>query len=628
MSHPGGTNVTGSTGDDVPDLAALAREWFDEISRTSFVPGGRARALPALRGALHQLAAALHAQPLDDGAGYRVGAALADLQVSSPAALGASITLLSQRLPAGLGVEHDRARDGLAALLGQFATGFTDAMRDRALTAVEGIGRAERAAWRRKQASLQSDLQHALLHDPLTGLPNRAALTRRLADLLADPPDGERLGVCLLNLDRFSAVYDRLGPDAGDQILRAVAARLGALADRHGHVLAHLGGDEFALLVPHTTSTEDVVKAADEALAVLPEPVEVDGHQISVRGRAGIVERPAAGTDPTELLRAAHITLSWVTRDRRGSWAVFDPSRNAEDLARHALGAAMPAALRNGEFTLVYQPLVRLIDRTVVGVEALARWRHPERGLLGPAQFIAAAEDTGLIEPLGLHLLRLACTRAAGWQRIAPWPPLLSVNLAIAQLRSPALPALVSGVLDDAGLPPHQLQLEITENAFDEGDDMVLANLHALHDRGIRLALDDFGTGYSSFAYLADLPIQAVKLAAGFLRGLDHTDAPRRSNRTILPALISLCHDLGLTITAEGIETATAAHHLTRLGCDLGQGMHLAEPVGPEHIRAMLGQSAPDSGARSDPARPHDVTARRDRTARSHDVTARRDPTT
>ncbi|HEY2672011.1 MAG TPA: bifunctional diguanylate cyclase/phosphodiesterase [Rugosimonospora sp.] len=572
------------------ELAPLARDWFDAIARIAFVPGGRARALPILLDCLGQLAAALRARPSDDIAGYRVGAALVGANLSSPDTLGVSLTLLSQRLPADLNLDDERTRSALAVLLGRLATGFTDALRDHALTAAEGIHRAERAAWRHKQQRLQSNLQDALLHDPVTGLPNRAALTQRLAHLIADPPTGSRLGICLLNLDRFSAVYDSLGPGAGDQILLAIASRLRTLAARHGYFIAHLGGDEFALLLERTTSAEDVIKATDEALAALPEPVCLDdGHEISVSGRAGIVERSAAGTDPIELLRAAHITLGWVTRNSRSSWAVFDPRRSAADLARHALGAAMPAALRNGEFTLVYQPLVRLIDRTVVGAEALARWQHPQHGMLGPAQFIGAAEDTGLIEPLGLHLLRLACTQAAGWQRLASGPQLVSVNLAATQIRHPALPALVADVLDGAGLPAHQLQLEITENAFDDTGDATLANLHALHDLGIRLALDDFGTGYSSFAYLSELPIQAVKLATGFLRGLSRPDAPRRSNRTILPALISLCHDLGLTITAEGIETAAQAHHLTRLGCDLGQGFHLAEPTGSEEIPSLLG---------------------------------------
>ncbi|GAA5197719.1 hypothetical protein GCM10023322_69570 [Rugosimonospora acidiphila] len=585
-----------------PALRDLARDWFDAVARTTFVPGGRVHALPVLLDCLGRLAAALSAKPLDELAGCRVGADLVDANLSAPEALGASLALLGRRLPAALSLDDDQARVGLPTLLGRLATGFTDALREQALTAAEGIRHAERAAWRRRQERLQEDLQHALLHHPLTGLPNRAALTRRLTDLLTDPPAGLRLGICLLNLDRFGAVYDSLGPAAGDQVLLAVAERLCPLAAGRGRFLAHLGRDEYALLIERTSGPDEVVKAADEVLAVLPEPVLLDGHQISVTGRAGIVERPAAGTDPTELLRAAHITLGWVNRNRHCSWAVFDPKRNAADVARHALGAQMPAALRDGEFTLVYQPLVRLIDRTVVGVEGLARWRHPRLGVLGPAQFIAAAEDTGLIEPLGLHLLRLACAQAARWQDLASGPHLVSVNLATTQIRHPGLPALVADVLDRAGLPPHQLQLEITENAFDDTGGSALANLHALHDLGIRLALDDFGTGYSSLAYLSELPIQAVKLATGFLRGLGSSDAPRRSNRTILPALISLCHDLGLTITAEGIETATQAQRLTRLGCDLGQGFHLAEPVDPERIPELLGTVVSATSESPDPA--------------------------
>jgi diguanylate cyclase (GGDEF)-like protein len=573
---------------DPSALAGFGASWERAVARTNFLPGGRARARTTLEGLAQRLVVALRAEPFDAAPGYQVGVDLVAAHISSPRALGHTLTLLHQRLLSDLGITDEAAAERLAELAGQLATGFTEALRDRALTAAEGINNAERAAWRDKQHALHGRLQHALLHDQLTGLPNRPALMRWLATLVADAPAGDRLGILLLNLDRFKAVYDSLGPDRGDQLLLAVARRLRLLAVRDGHYLAHLGGDEFALVVGRTTGTDDVVKVADEVLRALPGRFSIDGHQIPVSARGGIVERPAAGADPFELLRAAHITLGWVRSDHRTRWTVFDSERNAAEVARHELTAAMPSALGRGEFTLDYQPLVDLADRTVVGVEALARWRHPTLGVLGPARFISLAEDTGLIEPLGLYLLERACAQAASWQRLGPTRPLVSVNLAVAQMRDPGLSTAVATILDRTGLPPDRLQLEVTENAIVDTCDATLTALHTLADLGVRLAIDDFGTGYSSLAYLSEIPIHSIKLAAGFLRGLDTSPPARRSNNTLLPALISLGHDLGLSVTAEGIETAAQTERLAGLGCDLGQGFHLGRPTTPEAITTLI----------------------------------------
>ncbi|HEV7899448.1 MAG TPA: bifunctional diguanylate cyclase/phosphodiesterase [Planosporangium sp.] len=588
---------TGPQSPDPSDLAGFGASWERAVARTNFLPAGRARSRATLQGLARRLVVALAAEPFDASAGYQVGVDLVAADICSPRALGHTLALLHQRLLGDLGITDERAPARLAGLSGQLATGFTEALRDRALTAAEGINSAERAAWRDKQHALQGRLQHALLHDQLTGLPNRSALIRRLVILVADPPAGERLGVVLLNLSRFKAVYDSLGPDRGDELLLAVARRLRALAVRDGHYLSHLGGDEFALVVERTTGTDDAVKVADQVLRALPDRVCIDGHQIPVAARCGVVERPAAGADPIELLRAAHITLGWVESDHRPRWTVFDSERNAAEVARHQLTAAMPAALARGEFTLDYQPLVRLADRGLAGVEALARWHHPTLGILSPARFISLAEDTGLIEPLGMHLLEQACAQAAAWQRRGPARPLVSVNLAVAQLRDPGLPAGVAVVLDRTGLPPDRLQLEVTENAIVGTGDASLDVLHALADLGIRLAIDDFGTGYSSLAYLSELPIHSIKLAAGFLRGLaisppDMSPPARRSNDTLLPALISLGHDLGLSVVAEGIETAAQAERLTGLGCDLGQGFHLGRPTTADKIAALVSRLA------------------------------------
>jgi diguanylate cyclase (GGDEF)-like protein len=564
----------------------LVRHWIQAVAQAGFVPGGKARIHAILDDSLRQLTTALVAEPFDAAPGHRVGAGLVAAQISSPRALGATLTLLGKRLIADLDLTHQQAPTRLAALLGQLATGFTESMRDVALAAAEDINRAERAAWRDKQKALNIRLRHALLRDQLTDLPNRARLIGWLGEVLTNSPIDTRLGVCLINLDRFTAVNDSLGHNTGDRLLRAVARRLRAVANRSGHFLAHLGGDEFALVVENTSGTDDVAKVADLVLRALREPVNLNGHHLSVSASAGIVEHAARDIQPAALLRTAEITLRWAKNHHRGRWTTFDPGSYTNELHRHAITAAMPAALARGEFTLAYQPLVRLADRRVIGVEALARWHHPTNGVINPAQFIPLAESTGLIMPLGLFLLEQACQQAVAWQHIRN-PIMVSVNLAVAQLRDPDLPAAITTALERSGLPPDRLQLEITESAIVNTDGNASHTLNTIARNGIQLAIDDFGTGYSSLAYLADLPIHAVKLAPNFLRGIDHPGTGH-SNSTILPALISLSHDLDLTVTAEGIETPAHAHRLTTLGCDLGQGFHLGRPTTAERISTML----------------------------------------
>jgi len=575
-------------------LGALLQAWVAAVARTGFVTGGRVRVRAVLEESLRVLAAALVAEPFDASPGYRVGADLVASQLSSSRALGNTVTLLHRQLIPGLGIRHPQAPARLAALLGELAAGFTEAMRKVALAAAEDINRAERTAWRRRQNEWQRRLQHVLLTERLTGLPNRARLTAWLDEILAQPPSCTRLGLCLVNLDRFKAVNDSLGHDKGDQLLCAVAQRLRSLTEQGGHFLAHLGGDEFAVVIQHTNGSDDVAKIADLVLRTMREPFRLDGHQVPVAANAGIVECAAADTRASELLRAADTTLSWAKAHHRGHWAVFDPQSYTSQLHRHALTAAMPAALTRGEFTLAYQPLIRLADRAIVGVEALARWQHPDWGTINPAQFIPLAESTGLIVPLGLHLLEQACSQAAAWHRDGGSSPLVSVNLTASQLRSSGLPAAIAAMLNRTGLPADKLQLEITENALvDTGS----TDLDDLARSRVRLAIDDFGTGYSSLSYLADLPVHAIKLAPRFLHGIADT-ADRHSNATILPALITLSHDLGLTVIAEGIETAAQAERLTALGCDLGQGFHLGHPVTPDRITRLLAGDATDEDAR------------------------------
>jgi diguanylate cyclase len=264
-------------------------------------------------------------------------------------------------------------------------------------------------------------------------------------------------------------------------------------------------------------------------------------------------------------MRAAEMTLHWAKADGGARWAVFDAERSAKELARYELSASMPAALANGEFFLVYQPLVELAGRRVIGYEALARWRHPVHGVLGPGKFIGLAEDTGLIVPLGQHLLEMACRRARTW----PTPTFVSFNLSGRQIGEAGLVAHVATVLDRTGLHPTRLQLEITESVV-ASTPQSIEKLQGLARLGVRIAIDDFGTGYSNLAYLCDLPVHSLKLASRFLHG--------GVGEQLLGLMVSLGRTLGLHITAEGIETAEQARRLLDLGCDSGQGLHLGRP--------------------------------------------------
>ncbi|HEX3648437.1 MAG TPA: bifunctional diguanylate cyclase/phosphodiesterase, partial [Pseudonocardiaceae bacterium] len=481
----------------------------------------------------------------------------------------------------------------LAALLGRVATGYTEALRDAALLAAEDINRAERTAWRDQQRRFHRRLQHALLHDQLTDLPNRAQFTGWLAETLARAPADARLGLCLINLDRFKAINDSIGMEKADQVLLAVANRLSAQAGRYGLFLAHLGADTFAIGVARTNDSDDVVKVADRALRTLADPIRLDGMQIPITASAGIVERAVAGAQATELIRAADISVGWAKTDQGryrqgGRWALFDAERNAVEVRRHTLTAEIPGALARDEFTLEYQPLVRLADQELVGVEALARWHHPRLGRISPAAFIPSAEDTGLIVPLGLALLEKACAQAAAWRAETGRELIMSVNLAVAQIRTPGLLAAITAVLKRTGWPAELLQLEITESAFIGTDDDAMDIVYCLADMGIALSIDDFGTGYSSLAYLSELPVHNLKLAASFLRGLDAETRTAKSNLTILPALITLSHELDVTVTAEGIEAGVQAEHLNSLGCDFGQGYHLGRPMPAADLRMLL----------------------------------------
>ncbi|MER5875761.1 EAL domain-containing protein [Streptomyces sp. NPDC001910] len=457
---------------------------------------------------------------------------------------------------------------------------------------------------------LQARLRHLQMHDPVTRLPNRTLFFERLtaaleAEAYEDGGTG-RIGLCYLDLDGFKAVNDTLGHRVGDRLLAAVAERLTRCADEAGHaratspLVARLGGDEFALLVEDSTGTEQVADLAESVLKALQAPFDLSGQRLSLSASIGVVERRATGTTATGLMQAADTTLYWAKADGKGRWTLFDPERNAHRMTRQALSSTLRSAVERGEFALEYQPLVGMEDGGVHGVEALVRWNHPRFGMLTPNRFIGLAEEDGSIVQLGRWVLATACRQARRWQLDHPdAPPLfVSVNVAVRQVWDSDLVADVAEILAETGLAPHLLQLELTESAVMGSAGRPLQALQALSDMGVRIAIDDFGTGYSNLAYLSRLPVSVLKLDGSFVRGFQYENAdgtsahPNPADEVIVEALIQLAHRLGLTVTAECVETASQASRLRGIGCDTGQGWLYSRPVTPDRISALLTSGA------------------------------------
>jgi diguanylate cyclase (GGDEF)-like protein/PAS domain S-box-containing protein len=436
--------------------------------------------------------------------------------------------------------------------------------------------------------TLQRRLRHEATHDPLTGLPNRALFQERLAEVFAAGP-GTRVGLCYLDVDGFKVINDSLGHDVGDQLLVALGSRLGALLHGPDRMVARMGGDEFVVLVQDCASLKELILLAEKVLAALREPVRIGGHDLTVSASIGIVERPIEDTSPADAMRDADVTLYWAKSDGKDQYACFDQERNAQEVARFTLSARMPAALEREEFYVDYQPIVRLPDGELHGVEALVRWRHPEFGPLGPDQFIGLAEETGLIVPLGRWVLRTACIQAKEWwDRFGDDAPYVSVNLAVRQCRDPGLVDDVRKILAETGLPAHRVQLELTESAIMGATGEPLEMLRTLVDLGLTIAIDDFGTGYSNLAYLRVLPVRTLKIAGSFLEGLRDPGNASLVDTQIVRTLVSLAHLLGLTVTAEGVETTEQADRLRRIGADCAQGWLYAKSGPPEEIDRWL----------------------------------------
>jgi diguanylate cyclase (GGDEF)-like protein len=572
----------------VQGLRVFANAWGQAMAGTSYVPMSSAAVEEYLGGLAGGIAEALLTDPFRSTAGYDVGAALVTTHFSSPEALGCTIEVFEERFLDDLEITRSDGQRRLAKLLGALAAGYARSQRGRTLDQQESIRRA--ALVRRDQAeqalrTSEARYRHLALHDWLTGLGNRRLVARRLAAVFGG--SAARIGVCLFDLDGFKVVNDTLGHELGDRLLVTVAERLQHSVHGNDCVVARLGSDEFVILVEGSTGVDQVIDIARGALSEIAAPIDVDGRDLVPSASVGIVERAVDGADAADLMRAADITMRRAKRDGPGCWAVYDDEHNTRDLRLSQLAVALPTALDRQEFAIDYQPLTALRDGAILGYEALIRWHHPTLGTLGPDWFIPLAEQVGIIVRLGRRVMERACHDASQWSRPGASAPFVSVNLAARQIQHPGLLDDVTTSLDAAGLPPHQLQLEITESAMMGTDDVAVAGLRRLAQTGVRIAIDDFGTGYSNLAYLRTLPVTELKLDGSFVQGLRSADRPDPTDEQIVAALVKLGHGLGLTVTAEGVETAIQADRLRLIGCDAGQGWHFGHPLPlQEHLRA------------------------------------------
>ncbi|MFC4032015.1 putative bifunctional diguanylate cyclase/phosphodiesterase [Streptomyces polygonati] len=439
-----------------------------------------------------------------------------------------------------------------------------------------------------ERRGLLDRLRHEATHDALTGLPNRVLFFERLDQALTEDGDTSRIGVCYLDLDGFKAVNDSLGHEVGDRLLVAVAERLSACVTSPDQLVARIGGDEFVALYADPPNLRAVTDLAGRILDALAAPVLLDGRELPVHGSIGIVHGPVGGREAADVLRSADITMYRAKELGGNRYEVADPDADARAITRHGLTNRLPGALERGEFFIEYQPLIGLEDGSVHGAEALVRWCHPVHGVLGPDQFIPLAEHTGQIVPLGRWVLEQAARQARDWQRAMDGgrAPRVNVNLSPIQLHHPGLVVEVARVLDETGLAPESLCLEVTESALIGADEEQLKPLRRIADLGVSIALDDFGTGYSNLSSLRWLPVSVLKLDRAFTRGMRRQPADPVDLK-IVEGIVSLAHGLGLTVTVEGVETRNQAEHLRALGCDTGQGWYYARPGPPELLHCL-----------------------------------------
>jgi diguanylate cyclase (GGDEF)-like protein len=490
---------------------------------------------------------------------------------SEPGAIDRQIAVSERRMPNGRVIE---VRSGHLPD-GSFVQTFTDIT---------------------KRCEAEAHVARLASEDPLTGLPNRRVFSSALEQISharigkdASAPD---FAVLFLDLDRFKLVNDTLGHRVGDILLQEVAQRLKRVIGPTS-VLARLGGDEFSLVVPVVENRSALEDLARSIAAVISEPFEIDGHQVRSTVSIGIAVGPHDGASADDLLMAADLALYAVKASGRGTFEFYRRSMNKELSDRRQIEMGLREAIERNELELHYQPIIDLKRNVVTGFEALARWRHPASGMVPPTVFIPIAEDSGLILPLGEWALMEACRRAVLWPKSIK----VAVNLSPVQLSSPNLPDLVMRVLSETGLAPGRLELEITERIFMDDSEHTMSTLHRLKELGVGISLDDFGTGYSSLSYLRSFPFDKIKIDRAFVSDL----AEGTEHVVIVQAVVSIARALGMTTTAEGVETADQQQFLKALSCDEVQGYLFSPPVPIEQVPDVIATWSVDNVAEPQP---------------------------
>lgn len=426
------------------------------------------------------------------------------------------------------------------------------------------------------------ELNYLAYHDSLTDLPNRHLFEDRLSQAVTLARHNRQiLGILFLSVDRFKTIQDTLGHTLGYQLLKKFAARLEECVGA-GATIARFEGDEFAVLLTRIDSAQNVVEIANRIFEAMNLPFAIEAHEMFINLSAGISLFPDDGADVQILLKNAGVALSRV-REHGGGYQFFTADMNAKALRRLTMEGNLRRALEREEFEVYYQPKVDTTSRRIVGTEALLRWRHPESGIISPAEFIPLAEETGLIIPIGEWILRTACAQSKAWQAEG-FKIHLSVNLSARQFQQENLLKTITGIVGETGFNSHCLELEVTESSIMTNAEFAVETLNELKATGIKISIDDFGTGYSSLGYLKRLPIDVLKIDKSFVQDI----AANPDDMALVMAIITLAHNLRLKVVAEGVETAEQLKFLQLLQCDEWQGYLYSKPVPADDFRNLL----------------------------------------
>ncbi len=451
---------------------------------------------------------------------------------------------------------------------------------------------AIRAAAELERTRAEKTIEFMAFYDPLTGLANKRLFQDRVAQVLPSARRNERYpSVLFLDLDRFKNINDTLGHEAGDRVLREVAERLVATL-RQDDTVARLGGDEFLILLPSIRQAEDAAQVAEKIIGSFRAPFHVNGYELHLAASIGIAIFPLDGENTEALLKNADTALHRAKDLGRNNFQFYLAEMNETSLNRLGLESQLRKALDRDELRLHFQPQYELTRRRMVGLEALVRWQHPERGLVPPGEFIPLAEETGLIVPMGEWVLRAACAQNLAWQKAGLPPMRVAVNISARQFHQHDLARLVRRVLDETRMDPRWLELEITESLIMHDAEGAVFKLGQLRDLGVQIAIDDFGTGYSSLSYLKKFPIQTLKIDRSFVKDLNrHGD-----DSAIVDAVIALAHSLAMDVVAEGVETEEQLSLLDGKGCDRVQGFLFAGPMPREQVSGLFAPGSRQSG--------------------------------